>query len=208
MTQPCSRRTGTQRCARILPRPGSPARPARRAARVVRARGALGRGAARGRSEADRHAGGVRAAAKPHWSLRPPSRGIFDGSVGLVPSATVNGSIPKGGPAWTLHGKPLHPYTDIALDRIGGPVLVAGAGQDQVSGSEIAVRQIGERLDYADFRFRHEDLDFPNAGHDAGFALPYLPQPDPQRWGGTRRAGAAAAVVVWRHILGFLARLQ
>jgi hypothetical protein len=41
-----------------------------------------------------------------------------------------------------------------------------------------------------------------------GFALPYLPQPDPQRWGGTRRAGAAAAVVVWRHILGFLARLQ
>jgi dienelactone hydrolase len=133
---------------------------------------------------------------------------IFHGVIGLVPSAMVNGSFPEGGAAWTLHGKPLHPYTDIALDRINGPVLVAGAGQDQVSGSESAVHQIGERLDNAHFRFRHEELDFPNAGHNVGFAGPYLPQPDPQRWGGTRLAGAAAAVVVWRQILAFLARLQ
>ena len=134
--------------------------------------------------------------------------GLFYGAIALVPSTSVNASFPEGDAAWTLHGKPIAPYTDIALERINGPVLAAGAGDDQVWGSELAVHQIRDRLDGAHFRFRHEELDFAHAGHDVDFAIPYLPQPDPRRWGGTRPAGAAARVVVWRHILRYLQRLS
>jgi dienelactone hydrolase len=132
---------------------------------------------------------------------------LFHGAVGLVPSTSVNGSIPEGDAAWTVRGKTVHPYTDIHLARINGPVLTAGAGEDQVWGSEHAVREIRDQLDNAQFPFAHKELDFPEAGHEVGFAVPYLPQPDPLRWGGTRAAGAAAARTVWREVLRFLAEL-
>jgi dienelactone hydrolase len=135
-------------------------------------------------------------------------RSSFHGAIGLVPSTSINRSLPEGDAAWTLDRKPIRPYTDIALERINGPVLVAGAGDDQIWGSELAVHQVKDRLNNAHFHFRHAELDFPHAGHDVDFAVPYLPQPDPQRWGGTRAAGAAARVVLWREILRYLARLR
>jgi dienelactone hydrolase len=133
---------------------------------------------------------------------------LFHGVIGIVPSSQVNGAIAGGGAAWTYHGRPVTPYRPIPVERIHGPVLVAGAGDDSVWGSSLAVNEIEQRLVDHHFPFPQQHVNYPNVGHDLATAVPDLPQPDPVRWGGHRRATAAAKAALWKRMLTFLGQLR
>jgi dienelactone hydrolase len=130
---------------------------------------------------------------------------LVHGVIGLVPNYQTWGSI-DGGAAWTYRGNEIPADRLIRVERIDGPVLTASGGEDMVWSSSVNTDQIELRLTDHHFRFPHERLDFPQAGHDLD--VPYKPQADPATFGGTRRATAAAQVVVWKHILRFLDRLR
>ena len=107
--------------------------------------------------------------------------------------------------AWTLHGRPL-PLEEIPVERIDGPVLTAGAGDDRVWASSESVRQIEHRLAARHFGFPHQGLVYEHAGHLIGDPLPYQPTTGPASgFGGTPRADAAADADLWPRILSFFA---
>jgi dienelactone hydrolase len=133
---------------------------------------------------------------------------LIHGAVGLVPSATVYPAPAAQFPAWTLHGRPV-PLEPIRVERITGPVLTAGAGDDRVWSSEPSVRQIERRLRAHHFHHPHQALIYPHAGHLVGGAIPYLPAPTSQQGtGGSGAADAAARADLWPHILRYFAGLR
>jgi dienelactone hydrolase len=133
---------------------------------------------------------------------------LIHGAIGLVPSASVYPAPAANLRAWTLHGTAV-PLEQIPVERITGPVLTVGAGDDQVWSSALSVHQIEQRLARHHFRFRHEGLIYPRAGHLIGDALPYLPvSTEESAFGGTPRADTAATADLWPHILSFFAALQ
>jgi dienelactone hydrolase len=133
---------------------------------------------------------------------------LLHGAIALVPSSeTLDSPTDFGVAAWTYHGRPL-PIRPIAVERITGPILTAAAGQDSLWPSTTYSDQIERRLQIHRFRFGHERLSYPRAGHDIASAIPYLPQPDPIRFGGSPRASAAAKADLWPHILDYLRRLN
>ena len=99
------------------------------------------------------------------------------------------------------------PLEDIPVERIEGPVLTAGAGDDRVWASRGSVEQIERRLTARHFRFPHQGLIYEDAGHLIGTALPYEPTTPGASggFGGTPRADAAAEADLWPHVLGFFA---
>jgi dienelactone hydrolase len=99
------------------------------------------------------------------------------------------------------------PSGPIAVERISGPILTAGAGDDAVWQSTTYTQQIQQRLDAHHFRYPHQRLTYPQAGHDIGAAIPYLPEPDQAHFGGSPQASAAARADLWPRILDFLKRL-
>lgn len=129
---------------------------------------------------------------------------LVHGVIGLVPGYQM-GYGAGGGPAWTLRGSPLDPLRAIPVERIAGPILMAGSGEDAAWTSSANTDQIHQRLRDHRFRYRVTRLDFPKAGHDLD--LPYKPQADPLTFGGDRRATAQAQVVLWKRMLQFLRRL-
>jgi dienelactone hydrolase len=130
---------------------------------------------------------------------------LIHGAIGLVPSDSVYPAPAAELRAWTLHGKPL-PLEEIPVERITGPVLTAGAGDDRVWASRESVEQIERRLTAHHFRFPHQALVYEHAGHLIGGALPYLPANGAAGgFGGTQGADAAALADLWPHILRFLA---
>lgn len=135
---------------------------------------------------------------------------LFRGAIGLVPSSQVNGSNYRfDRAAWTFRGRPLAAGTQIAVERISGPILTTGAGEDTVWDSALWVHEIERRLRDRQFRFPHAALTYPRAGHLAGVALPYLPAPTVQdEFGGSARGDAAAKADLWPRILRFLAALS
>jgi dienelactone hydrolase len=127
------------------------------------------------------------------------------GAIALVPSATVYPSPAAQFPAWTLHGRAV-PLKPIPVQRISGPVLIAGAGEDQVWPSKPSVDRIERRLTRHHFRYAHESLVYDRAGHIIGEALPYQPAAtDESSFGGSAGADAAAKADLWPHILHFFA---
>ncbi len=85
----------------------------------------------------------------------------------------------RGDPAWTLRGKPLAwamPWSGpgqmmqatIAVERIDGPVLMIGAGEDGVWPSVEMVDSAADRLRRAHFAYPVVVLQYPRAGHLAG----------------------------------------
>jgi dienelactone hydrolase len=130
---------------------------------------------------------------------------LVHGAIGLVPGYQTWGSV-NGGAAWTYRGKDIPAYRLIRVERINGPVLTASGGEDAVWSSSTNTDQIELRLNDHHFRFPHERLDFPRAGHDID--VPYKPQADPVTFGGARRATAAAQVLVWKHIIKFMDRMR
>ena len=135
---------------------------------------------------------------------------VFHGAVGLVPSAVVTSGFPLGRPAWTLHNRTVFEQGQpIPVERISGPVLTEGAGQDGTWDSAGAVSQVEQRLTDHGFGFAHVGLVYPQAGHGSGAAIPYLPTPtDQASRGGTPRADAAAKAALWPRILTFLDHLS
>jgi dienelactone hydrolase len=131
---------------------------------------------------------------------------LVHGAIGLVPGYQTEAGFPDGGAAWTYRGKDIPADRLIRVERINGPVLTASGGEDAVWSSSVNTDQIELRLNDHHFRFPHERLDFPHAGHDID--VPYKPQADPVTFGGARRATAAAQVVVWKHIIRFMDRMQ
>jgi dienelactone hydrolase len=92
---------------------------------------------------------------------------LVHGVIAFVPSDEVN-------PGWTLHGRPVKPYEFIRVEHIRGPILTASGGRDQVWSSSVYTEQIEQRLDDHRFRFAHERLDFPKAGHFLGGTAPVI----------------------------------
>lgn len=130
---------------------------------------------------------------------------LIHGAIGLVPSASVDPAPAANLRAWTLRGTPV-PLEPIAVQRISGPVLTAGAGDDRVWASKDSVAQIEQLLSAHHFRSAHEGLEYERAGHLVGTPLPYLPTPTAEAgFGGTPRADAAAQADLWPRILRLFA---
>ena len=134
-----------------------------------------------------------------------------------VPSDQVIPSFPDtSGFAWTLGGQPI-PYGPIPVEKIGGPVLAFGGGQDQVWASSDAVKSIVARA-RAHGRTDIVGVEYPLAGH-ALSALPNTPPFETAKievapgifdvldLGGTPAANAAAQVSSWARVLRFMAAL-
>jgi dienelactone hydrolase len=132
---------------------------------------------------------------------------LVHGAIGLVPGFEIGPGLGDvGEAAWTIRGKAI-PYSRvIPVERIDGPVLTASGGEDAVWSSSVNTDQVELRLRDHHFRFRHERLDFPHAGHDLD--VPYKPQADPATFGGTRRATVVAQVTMWQRVLQFLGRMR
>jgi len=92
---------------------------------------------------------------------------LVSGVIALVPAYQVNFG-------WTLRGKQIPYDTPMRVERIRGPILTASGGRDQVWSSSVYTDQIELRLDDHHFRFPHERLDFPKAGHSLVGAQPEL----------------------------------
>jgi dienelactone hydrolase len=132
---------------------------------------------------------------------------LIHGAIGLVPSATVLPAPAADLDAWTLHGKGLRPQP-IRVERIDGPVLTVGAGDDKVWASAPSVRTIERRLRAHHLRFFHAGVVYARAGHLIGMALPYLPAAtDASSFGGTPGLNEAAREDLWPRILRYFARL-
>jgi dienelactone hydrolase len=109
---------------------------------------------------------------------------LVNGVVAGVPSSVVNSGWPDTTrPAWTLGGRPLpaaspsefgqpnppgKPQAVIAVERIGGPVLLACGGQDVVWPSCGYVDAIAARLRAHRFAHPVTALRYPDAGHLVG----------------------------------------
>jgi len=104
-----------------------------------------------------------------------------------VPGDVVVGSHPPGGPAWLLDGQPLpydrpfgpvgdDPAIRIPVERIPGPVMLVGAGADQVWPSAEMARALSARLREHGDPYGHTLLDYPDAGHCLGYLIPRLPE--------------------------------
>jgi dienelactone hydrolase len=104
---------------------------------------------------------------------------LVHGVVALVPSHEVN-------PGWSYRARAVTPFAFIKVERIRGPILTASGGQDQVWSSSVHTEQIEQRLDDKHFRYFHERLDFPRAGH-------FL---------------RGTAKTIWPHTLALMRRLQ
>jgi dienelactone hydrolase len=83
---------------------------------------------------------------------------LVHGVVALVPDYQTNYG-------WSLADKRVKSDELIRVERIRGPILTASGGKDQVWSSSVYTEQIEQRLDDKHFRFAHERLNFPAAGH-------------------------------------------
>jgi dienelactone hydrolase len=129
---------------------------------------------------------------------------LVHGAIGLVPSDSVYPAPAANLRAWTLHGRAV-PLEQIPVERIRGPVLTAGAGDDRVWSSADSVRQIEKRLVAHRFRFPHDGVVYPRAGHLVGTALPYEPAAtDESAFGGSPLIDARAKADLWPRVLRLL----
>jgi len=140
------------------------------------------------------------------------------GAVGYVPYfQAVPSPVDGEQPAWTYRGKPV--YGDIPVEKIAGPVFVAGGGADALWPSGTAVQRIAERMQQYN---RHDliALIYPNAGHELGHVLPSQIFASPAHYGvvdtiygqlqlgGSPRADETARENAWPTLLRFLGRIR
>jgi dienelactone hydrolase len=146
-------------------------------------------------------------------------------------------------PSWTLNGKPVASVpahftaadrelssrerflkrmqdpavltrAEIAVERIGGPVLLLSGKDDQLWPSELFATRVVERLRAHRFTHPVEHYSYENAGH--GIARPFVPTSDvrqvrihpiskrPVMAGGTPEGQARANEDAWAKLLAFL----
>jgi uncharacterized protein len=147
----------------------------------------------------------------------------------------INPAAGRGdpGPSWTLAGKPVPyapydrskpfksvfdlyerslpaapPESFIPVEKIGGPVLLISGRQDSLWPSSAMADAMMARLDNAKFKYPHQHLAYPDAGH-AGFGAPVAPDnPNLSHladFGGTVAGNQAARADGWPKALAFLA---
>jgi dienelactone hydrolase len=140
---------------------------------------------------------------------------LVHGAVLIAPGATVYGSLPPPGDAWTLHGTPVADQgTDIPVDKIDGPILALAGSDDKLWASAESASQIMRELDEARDPYQHSATVYPDAGHAVGHT-PYLPVPtidvlngEKLTLGGTRQANSAAQAQTWNAITKLLQSLM
>lgn len=148
---------------------------------------------------------------------------LVHGVVGLVPSNVVNPGLDLHSAAWTLHGRAVphvaiadyrtpdpsnDPAAFIRAERIDGPILTLSGGDDALWPSSGYMTVLHERLAKRHFRFAHRDLDYADAGHLLGSAIPYLPATVVPAYGGSPAADSAARAALWPRILDFMRGLR
>ncbi|MGH7919771.1 MAG: acyl-CoA thioesterase/bile acid-CoA:amino acid N-acyltransferase family protein [Candidatus Dormibacteraceae bacterium] len=148
---------------------------------------------------------------------------LVHGVVSLSPSAIAFGSLPAGGPAWTLGGRPVpysaafsadspvqDPAADIHVEAIHGPILFACGEKDEEWTSCAYAREMMQRLSAHHTRYRHVLYAYPKAGHLINILLPYQPLPlyvNPETGASDLAAANQAGVVsLWTRFLHFLPR--
>ena len=96
----------------------------------------------------------------------------------------------------------------IPVERIGVPVMVIGAYDDQLWPSGAMAQNIAERR--LEAGLMTETLLYPEAGHllyDTGYAPTTGYNAGLRKTGGTPKANAAAQAEVWQRTIGFLKRV-
>lgn len=141
---------------------------------------------------------------------------LIRGVILYTPSDVAWGSFPDGtGAAWTVAGAPVAPSSELAVDRVNGPVLAIAGGDDALWEAGPQAQRIMDRLKAAGHRYPYELLSYPAAGHAVG-SYPYLPtgiafnhpvSGDHLSLGGTRAADAAARADGRPKLLAFLDKL-
>jgi dienelactone hydrolase len=119
--------------------------------------------------------------------------------------------------SWTRSGSPVPPRSNpdprIPVELVRGPVLLLGAGRDQVWDSAYGATAVRmRRLDHGETDT--QSIVFPDAGHAIALAVPYLPVSTEFRSngltlvsGGTRQADALARTASWPRLLALLDRV-
>jgi dienelactone hydrolase len=138
---------------------------------------------------------------------------LVHGVVACQSSSDVQGGFgPGSGPAWTYQGQPV-PAEAIAVEKINGPVLAFGAGDDQIASSADAAHRIAAR-GRAHGRTDISAVIYKNAGHGAGCNFPNVPRPGYAtsgsttiQLGGTPTGNALAAASSWPLLLRFIAHV-
>ncbi len=132
------------------------------------------------------------------------------GVIACTPNQYVLPASSGSGAAWTLGGKAIKPGEPYAVEKIAGPVLVFGAGQDAFGRSSTAVDVIQQRAKAHNLHNITGRV-YPAAGHAVGCQLPNLPIGDyfvspgiTQSRGGTPDSNGRAAAQAWPLVLHFL----
>jgi dienelactone hydrolase len=98
-----------------------------------------------------------------------------------------------------------HPDALIPVEQINGAVLLISGGQDLIWPSNAMSDQVMARLDAKGFRYPHQHLNYPEAGHGAGAPPSDHPDGDPlNQLGGTAEANAQARGDMWVKATAFL----
>ena len=92
----------------------------------------------------------------------------------------------------------------IRAERIAGPILTVSGGDDALWPSSAFATVLHQRLDARHFAHPHQDLQFADAGHLVGSAVPDLPAAAVPEYGGSPRADAAGRAAAWPRILDFM----
>jgi dienelactone hydrolase len=142
---------------------------------------------------------------------------LVHGAIGYVPSAwAVPSPVDVHQPAWTLRGRPV--LGPIRVEKISGPVFVAGGDDDRLWPSGLSARVVASRMIEHDRR-DGTALIYPKAGHALGTALPYQLPVSPVDYGhvssryglldlgGSPAADEAARESAWPKLLRWLAAL-
>jgi dienelactone hydrolase len=132
---------------------------------------------------------------------------LVDAVVANSPSAFVVGAYGGTGAAWTLHGRPLAPQTEIPAGNIDVPLLLGDGGQDQVWDSAGSAAAIVRELSAAGDRAPYTNLYYPDAGHGNFGSPPYFPYSDSVNGivlGGSKQADALATEQFWTKMIAFI----
>jgi dienelactone hydrolase len=155
---------------------------------------------------------------------------LVHGVVAYVPNALVYPAPGDPVPAWTLAGRPLphvarndlrNPFVlkprgaILQPSKINGPLFLVSANDDHEWDSAVFAGLLAKRLGKSRFRSQRVWLNYRQAGHLVGLAIPYEPagtelvvEGERFDFGGTPEANAAAKADSWPKLLAFLERLR
>lgn len=113
----------------------------------------------------------------------------------------------------SLKGFDAHPNAVIPVERIAGPVLLLSGKSDGLWPSSEMSDQVMARLDARHFRYPHQHIAYPDAGHGAvappyaamGRAVPPEANAPARNMGGTEAGNGFARADSWQRTLAFFA---